>query len=62
MLGQVTIRDRVATVLRPLFRATLQNETKMLAHGIKRTRGMLGIVREAVRNVFRGVRTSLGSR
>ena len=41
MLGQVTIKTESPAVLRPLLRAALQNEVKMLAVGIKRTRERL---------------------
>ena len=41
MLGQVTIKTESPAVLRPLLRAALQNETKVLTHGIKRTRDRL---------------------
>ena len=41
MLGQVTIKTESPSVLKPLLRAALQNETKILTHGIKRTRERL---------------------
>jgi hypothetical protein len=41
MLDQVTIKTESPAILRPLLRAALQNETKVLTHGIKRTRERL---------------------
>ncbi len=41
MLGQVTVTTEAPKVLKPLLRAALQNESKALAHGIKRTRERL---------------------
>jgi hypothetical protein len=41
MLGQVTIKTESPSVLKPLLRVALENETKILAHGIKRTRERL---------------------
>ena len=49
MLGQVTIKTESPAVLRPLLRAALQNETKMLAHGIKRTRERLATFEQQYR-------------
>lgn len=41
MLGQVTVKTDAPKVLRPLLRAALQNETKILMQGIQRTRERL---------------------
>lgn len=41
MLGQVTIKTDSPAVLKPLLRAALQNETRILTHGIRRTRERL---------------------
>ena len=41
MLGQVTVTTESPSVLTPLLRAAIQNEAKVLTHGIKRTRERL---------------------
>ena len=37
MLGQVMVTTESPSMLRPLLRAAIQNEAKVLTHGIKRT-------------------------
>ena len=41
MLGQVTVTTESPSVLKPLLRTAIQNEAKVLTHGIKRTRERL---------------------
>ncbi len=41
MLGQVTVTTESPSVLKPLLSAAIQNEAKVLTHGIKRTRERL---------------------
>jgi hypothetical protein len=41
MLSQVTVTTELPGVLRPLLKSAIQNETKSLAHGIRRTRERL---------------------
>ena len=43
MLGRVIIRTESPTVLKPLLKAAIQNETKRLAHGIKLTQTRLAM-------------------
>lgn len=43
MLGQVTIQTETPTLLKPLLRAAIQNETKALQQGIRRTRERLTV-------------------
>ena len=41
MLGQVTVTTESPSMLKPLLRAAIQNEARVLTHGIKRTRERL---------------------
>ena len=41
MLNQVTVTTESPGVLKPLLRAAIQNEARVLSHGIKRTRERL---------------------
>ena len=41
MLGQVMVTTESPSMLKPLLRAAIQNEAKVLTHGIKRTRERL---------------------
>jgi len=41
MLEQVTITTATPTILKPLLGAAIQNETRLLMHGIKRTQERL---------------------